>query len=76
MIEVLRPAKIVVSNDTGPGQIAAALGRPMVMMFSWSNPLRVGPYRRNIVLPYALHNLEISGATFDEAVLNIHFVAA
>jgi len=46
LIEVLRPAKIVVSNDTGPGQIAAALGRPMVMMFSWSNPLRVGPYRR------------------------------
>lgn len=34
------------SNDTGPGHIAAALGRPLVMMFSWSNPLRVGPYRR------------------------------
>lgn len=38
--------------------------------------LRVGPYRRNIVLPYALHSMEIGGATFDEAVLNIHFVAA
>jgi heptosyltransferase I len=46
LVEVLRRAKLVVSNDTGPGQIAAALGRPLVMMFSWSNPLRVGPYAR------------------------------
>ena len=38
--------------------------------------LRVGPYRRNIVLPYSLHQLEIEGAHFEEAVLNIHFVAA
>ena len=44
LVEVLRHARIVVSNDTGPGHIAAALGRPLVMMFSWSNPLRVGPY--------------------------------
>jgi heptosyltransferase-1 len=46
LTEVLRTAKLVVSNDTGPGHIAAALGRPLVMMFSWSNPLRVGPYHR------------------------------
>ncbi|MEP7285079.1 MAG: TRC40/GET3/ArsA family transport-energizing ATPase [Chloroflexota bacterium] len=37
--------------------------------------LRVGPYRRNIVLPYALWNLEIGDAKFEEAALNIHFVA-
>lgn len=37
--------------------------------------LRVGPYRRNIVLPYALHQMEIGGAQFDEAVLDIHFVS-
>jgi heptosyltransferase-1 len=46
LTEVLRGAKLVVSNDTGPGHIAAALGKPLVMMFSWSNPLRVGPYGR------------------------------
>ena len=46
LVEVLRQARLVVSNDTGPGHIAAALGRPLVMMFSWSNPLRVGPYGR------------------------------
>jgi arsenite-transporting ATPase len=36
--------------------------------------LRVGPYRRNIVLPYALWSLEIGDARFEEAALNIHFV--
>lgn len=46
LVEVLRGAKLIVSNDTGPGHIAGALGRPLVMMFSWSNPLRVGPYGR------------------------------
>ncbi|UCD49625.1 MAG: glycosyltransferase family 9 protein [Phycisphaerales bacterium] len=46
LVEVLRGARLVISNDTGPGHIAAALGRPLVMMFSWSNPQRVGPYHR------------------------------
>ena len=36
--------------------------------------LRVGPYRRNIVLPYALWNLEIGDAKFEESALNIHFI--
>ena len=38
--------------------------------------LRVGPYRRNIVLPYALWNLKTSTARFEEskAMLRIHFV--
>ncbi|MBL8161863.1 MAG: ArsA family ATPase [Anaerolineae bacterium] len=35
--------------------------------------LRVGPYRRNIVLPYALWNLEIEDARFEESTLRIHF---
>jgi arsenite-transporting ATPase len=37
--------------------------------------LRVGPYRRNIVLPHTLWKLEIGDATFEGAALNIHFVA-
>lgn len=37
--------------------------------------LRVGPYRRNIVLPYALWNLEIGDARFEDAQLRIRFVA-
>lgn len=36
--------------------------------------LRVGPYRRNIVLPYALWDLEIADAKFEEFTLCIRFV--
>ena len=43
---LLRNAKLVVSNDTGPGHIAAGLGVPLVMLFSWSNPARIYPYNR------------------------------
>jgi len=46
LIALLRNAALVVSNDTGPGHIAAALGRPIVMIFGRSNPLRVAPYHR------------------------------
>ncbi len=35
--------------------------------------LRVGPYRRNIVLPYALWDLEIADARFEQATLRIQF---
>jgi lipopolysaccharide heptosyltransferase I len=43
---LLKAARLVVSNDTGPGHIAAALGTPLAMMFSWSNPARIAPYGR------------------------------
>jgi arsenite/tail-anchored protein-transporting ATPase len=35
--------------------------------------VRVGSYRRNIVLPYALWDLEIADAKFENAALNIRF---
>jgi lipopolysaccharide heptosyltransferase I len=44
LIALLRAAKIVVTNDTGPGHIAAALATPLVMIFGRSNPARVAPY--------------------------------
>jgi lipopolysaccharide heptosyltransferase I len=43
---LLKAAKLVISNDTGPGHIAAALGTPLVMIFGRSNPARVAPYKR------------------------------
>jgi arsenite-transporting ATPase len=36
--------------------------------------LRVGPYRRNIILPYALWNLKTEGAKFEQNKLRIRFV--
>lgn len=46
LMALLRGARLVVSNDTGPGHIAAASGVPLVLMFGRSNPIRVAPYRR------------------------------
>lgn len=46
LIALLKAARVVVSNDTGPGHIAAALGMPLVMIFGPSNPVRLFPYRR------------------------------
>ncbi len=47
LIVLLKKSRLVVSNDTGPGHIAAALGTPLVLMFSWSNPARIAPYKRS-----------------------------
>lgn len=44
---LMKSATLVVSNDTGPGHIAAALGRPLVLIFGYSNPARVAPYGRS-----------------------------
>jgi ADP-heptose:LPS heptosyltransferase len=44
---LLRGARLVVSNDTGPGHIAAALGVPLVMIFGRANPARIAPYKRS-----------------------------
>lgn len=46
LVVLLKNAGLVVSNDTGPGHIAAALSTPLVLMFSWSNPARIAPYKR------------------------------
>ncbi len=44
---LLKGAKLVLSNDTGPGHIAAALGAPLALIFGWANPVRIFPYGRS-----------------------------
>jgi heptosyltransferase-1 len=46
LIALLRNARLVVSNDSGPGHIAGALGVPLVMLFGPTNPARLCAYRR------------------------------
>lgn len=45
LIWLLRRAAFVISVDSGPMHLAAALGRPLVAIHTWSDPRRVGPYR-------------------------------
>ena len=46
LVALLGRAGLVVSNDTGPGHIAAALGVPLVLIFGRTNPARLEPYHR------------------------------
>jgi len=46
LVELVRNARFVVSNDTGPGHIAGALGVPLALIFGHTNPARVGAYGR------------------------------
>lgn len=44
LVALFPKAAAVVSNDTGPGYIAAEAGVPTVIMYGNVNPQRVGPY--------------------------------
>ena len=74
LVELLRAARLVVSNDTGPGHIAAALGTPLVMMYSWSNPERIAPYGRSECMvarePYS-RGFEIKSIDAKHSIKNI-----
>jgi heptosyltransferase I len=44
MVEWLRLCELMVTNDTGPMHVAAALGKPVVAIFGPTEPRRTGPY--------------------------------
>ncbi len=46
MIEWVRRCDLMITNDTGPMHIAAALGKPLVALFGPTEPHRTGPYGR------------------------------
>lgn len=45
MVEWIRASEAMVTNDTGPMHVAAALGKPVVALFGPTDPRRTGPYR-------------------------------
>jgi len=45
LIWLIRQSRFVVSVDSGPMHIAAALAKPLLSIHTWSDPARVGPYR-------------------------------
>jgi heptosyltransferase I len=44
LIAIVRGAKFMISNDSGPMHIGAALGVPVYAIFGPTDPLRTGPY--------------------------------
>lgn len=46
LVGILDGSALVLSPDTGPLHVAVALDRPVVSLIAYSNPKRVGPYRR------------------------------
>ncbi|MFO0754128.1 MAG: lipopolysaccharide heptosyltransferase II [Thermodesulfovibrionales bacterium] len=50
LIALIRDARFVLTNDSGPMHIAAALGVPVAALFGPTNPVRTGPYGSNHLL--------------------------
>jgi len=48
--ELFRRSAVVVTGDTGPMHIAAAVGTPIVAIFGPANPLRTGPYASDAIV--------------------------
>ncbi|MEK6611606.1 MAG: glycosyltransferase family 9 protein [Gemmatimonadota bacterium] len=46
LVGLFDAAALVLSPDTGPLHISVALDRPVVSLIGYSNPRRVGPYRK------------------------------
>jgi lipopolysaccharide heptosyltransferase II len=44
MVEWIRRGDLLITNDTGPMHVAAALNKPLVALFGPTEPRRTGPY--------------------------------
>jgi heptosyltransferase I len=62
LLELSRAAALIVSGDTGPLHIAAAVGTPVVAIFGPTNPHRNGPWSEHDVV---LSRYESCGCHYD-----------
>lgn len=46
LVGIIDGSALVLSPDTGPLHMTVALGRPVISLIGYTNPKRVGPYRR------------------------------
>jgi heptosyltransferase-1 len=71
---LLRRSKFVVSADTGPLHLAAALGSPTVGLFGPTDPARNGPYGDasiSIRNPHTSETTYRRGTSYSLAMLSI-----
>ena len=50
LIELMRSARLVITNDSGPMHIAAALNVPVIAVFGPTSPVLTGPYGKGHVI--------------------------
>ncbi len=50
LVSVLNQAKAVISTDSGPAHIAAALHRPTLVLFGATDPLKTTPVGKNVTV--------------------------
>lgn len=62
LVEICRSASLVVSGDTGPLHIAAAVGTPIVSIFGPTDPARNGPWSPDDV---AVSRYDSCGCRYD-----------
>jgi len=44
LVRLIRVARFIISVDSGPMHIAAAVNAPLLSIHTWTDPRRVGPY--------------------------------
>ena len=47
LVAILDGCDLVISPDTGPLHLAGALGKPVVGLYGYNSPARVGPWRQD-----------------------------
>ncbi len=60
LLSVLKHARFVVSNDTGPMHLAAALGTPTIGLFGPNTPKRFGALGKRVINIYKAEKLNCS----------------
>lgn len=69
---VLQRARVVIGGDTGPLQLAAALGTPTVALFGPTDPARNGPYSNaSVVIRKTAATTYKRGGAYSPAMLAI-----
>jgi heptosyltransferase I len=57
LVSILDGCDLVISPDTGPLHLAVALGKPVIGLYGYNSPTRVGPFRNDPkLLVDAYHN--------------------
>ncbi len=73
MVDLLRRARLVIANDSGPLHIAAALGRPTLGLFGPTSPERTGPFPLSEPRNNALRSptRRMAGLSVDEVLAGV-----